>query len=388
MLSGLPFHVETDNKQGVKMTKTIKTQSILSRRAILASGAAFVAAPAVLGSATGARAQDIERLLNIMGWSEYISPDNVTAWEEETGARFILDGYSSNDEMLSKLQLSGGESGYDLGMNTDFMIPLLISRGLIQKIDKSKIPNYQYLSESFLGRDFDPENDYTIPKNWGSQGYVYDASVVTREMNTWTDFIDAAMNEASGQVALLDDALAIAPLMWKDGISWNTTDEAVLDRVEEEALELARHVRTFNTYPQQDVASGTVKLAQNWNGYSRLVIEAAGNPDLKFEYGAPMTELWLDSYHMPVGGAHPNAAHSWLNHVLDPKNAAAETEYTGYASAVGASAEHLSEDVASSAMIFPSDEVIARGELTQRNESYDRRVAIFTKFKAAAAVAQ
>lgn len=368
-------------------TKNHMQQGSVSRRAILGTGVAFCAAPALIGIPNKAHAEDIERLLNIMGWSEYISPDNVTAWEDETGARFILDGYSSNDEMLSKLQLSGGKSGYDLGMNTDFMIPLLISRGLIQKLDKSKIPNFRNLSPSFLGRSFDPNNDYTIPKNWGSQGYVYDASVVTRKMTTWGDFLEAAKNEASGQVALLDDALAIAPLMWKDGISWNTTDEAVLDRVEEEALELARHIRTFNTYPQQDVASGTVKLAQNWNGYSRLIIEATDNPDLKFEYGAPMTELWMDSYHMPVGGSHPNAAHSWLNYILDPKNAAAETTYTGYASAVNASAEHLDDDVANSPMIFPSDEVIARGELTQRNESYDRRVEIFTKFKAAAAVA-
>jgi spermidine/putrescine transport system substrate-binding protein len=350
--------------------------------------ASALAAPAMLGWAGSARAQDVERMLNIMGWSEYISPETIDAWEEETGARFIFDGYSSNDEMLSKLQLSGGNSGYDLGMNTDFMIPLLISRGLIQKIDKSLVPNMEHIGAGFAGRDFDPENEYTVPKTWGSQGYVYDSSVIKREMKTWGDFLDAARNEASGQVALLDDPLAIAPLMWKDGVSWNTTDEAVLNQVEAEAMELAKHIRTFNTYPQQDVASGTVKLAQNWNGYSNLIIESTGNPDLAFEFGAPITEIWLDSYHMPVGGSNPNAAHSWLNHVLDPKVAAMETTYTGYATAVPGSTEYLEESVANNPIIFPSHEIVARGELTQRIESYDRRVEIFTKFKAAAAVAQ
>ena len=72
--------------------------------------------------------------------------------------------------MLSKLQLSGGESGFDLGMNTDFMIPLLNSRGLIQKIDKSKISSFSNLSPSFLGRDFDPDNACTIPKKLGITG--------------------------------------------------------------------------------------------------------------------------------------------------------------------------------------------------------------------------
>jgi spermidine/putrescine transport system substrate-binding protein len=246
----------------------------------------------------------------------------------------------------------------------------------------------EHIGAGFAGRDFDPENEYTVPKTWGSQGYVYDSSVIKREMKTWGDFLDAARNEASGQVALLDDPLAIAPLMWKDGVSWNTTDEAVLNQVEAEAMELAKHIRTFNTYPQQDVASGTVKLAQNWNGYSNLIIESTGNPDLAFEFGAPITEIWLDSYHMPVGGSNPNAAHSWLNHVLDPKVAAMETTYTGYATAVPGSTEYLEESVANNPIIFPSHEIVARGELTQRNESYDRRVEIFTKFKAAAAVAQ
>lgn len=362
-----------------------------SRRSVLKMGAAAVAAPTIMGGVGlpgMARAEEIERLLNIMGWSEYISPENIENWEEKTGARFIFDGYSSNDEMLSKLQLSGGQSGYDVGMNTDFMIPLLISRGLIQKIDKSKLPNMKHLGAGFTGRDFDPDNEYTIPKTWGSQGYVYDKSVIQRQLTSWNDFLDAAKNEASGKVALLDDPLAIAPLMWKDGISWNTTDTEVLDQVEAEALELARHIRTFNTYPQQDVATGTVKLAQNWNGYSNLIIESTDNPNLTFDFGGPITEIWLDSYHMPVGGEHPNAAHSWMNYVLDPEVAARETTYTGYATAVPGSAEYLDESVANNPIIFPSDEVIARGELTQRNESYDRRVAIFTKFKAAAAVAQ
>src|SRR3546814_2703445 len=76
-----------------------------------------------------------------MGWADYISPDNITAWVKANDSRLIYDSYASNDEMYSKLQLAAGNSGYDLGMNTDFMMPLLISGGLIQKLDKSLIEN-------------------------------------------------------------------------------------------------------------------------------------------------------------------------------------------------------------------------------------------------------
>ncbi len=184
---------------------------------------------------------------------------------------------------------------------------------------------------------------------------------------------------------MLDDPLAIAPFLWKDDNSWNTTDEALLNRAAKESEELAPHIRTFNTYPMQDVSNGTVKLAQNWNGYSRLMIQSAKNPNLKFSYLGPRTELWLDSYHMPTGGSHLNAAYDWLNFILDPKRAAEEIKYTGYAHPVLGVKDYLSSEVASDPLIFPSREVVARGELTQRNESYDHRLAIFTKFKVAAA---
>ena len=356
-----------------------------SRRGVLVAGAGGVFS-LTLGLGRSVPAQQVQGPLNMLGWAEYVSPANIEAWEEMTGTRLIYDAYSSNDEMLSKLQLAGGASGYDIGMNTDFMIPLLINRELIHELDKSRLRSLANIDPDFLGRDFDPENNYTVPKSWGSQGYIYDREVIQREMRSWSDFVDAVKNEASGMVSLLDDPLAIAPLMWKDGESWNSTDEAVLDRVEKEVEELAPHIRTFNTYPMQDVANGTVKLAQNWNGYCRLIMQSANNPNLVFDYGAPKTELWLDSYHMPAGGEHADAAYSWLNFILEPERAAEEISYTGYASPVPGAREFLPEDVANDPLIFPAREVILRGERTQRNESYDRRIAIFTKFKAASAL--
>lgn len=357
-----------------------------SRRRFLGYG---LTAGAMLASGLPLRsgnAAEIESILQVMGWGEYINPENINEWEETTGARFVYDAYASNDEMLSKLQLAGDASGYDIGMNTDFMIPLLRNRKLIQRIDKSRIPNIKHIDPRFLGREFDPDNEFTLPKNWGSQGFVYDANVITRPMETWEDFLEAIKNEASGRVSLLDDALAIAPLFWKDDISWNTRDEAVLDRVEKEVTELAPHIKMFNSYPIQDVANGTVALAQSWNGYARMAIQASDIDSLKFVFGSPKTELWLDNWHMPAGGPHPNAAYSWLNFILDPTNAAQELEYIGFPVPVSGLTEHLPNELKNDPLIFPDAETVARGERTKRNETYDRRVEIYTRFKTAAAV--
>lgn len=343
------------------------------------------AAAGVLAFGRGGAANDIESILTMMGWAEYISPNNITRWEDMADSTLIYDAYASNDEMYSKLQLSGGNSGYDLGMNTDFMMPLLINGGYLEKLDRSMVPNFSNLRPEVAGPDFDPENAYSVPKSWGSQGIVYDKSVITGPMNTWGDFLQAARNEASGRVILLDDPLALAPLFWEKGESWNTTNEAMLADVDAAVEDLGRHITSFNSWPVQDVATGTVILAQIWNGTARQAINSSENENLEFVYPEPMSEYWFDSYHMPVGGEHPNAAHSWMNFVLEPEVAAEEIIYTGYLSPVTGVEAYLPENVANDPLIFPPPEVIARGEPTLRNETYDRRIGILTKLKAAAA---
>lgn len=376
---------------GIYRTRRIVGRSALdtrlTRRSLLrgtAGLAAGVGAAGLLGRR--ARAAEVEDQLSMMGWADYISPDNITAWEQANNSRLIYDSYASNDEMYSKLQLAAGNSGYDLGMNTDFMIPLLISGGLIQKLDKSLIPNIGNIRPEIAHPDFDPDNAYTVPKSWGSEGFIYDKSVITRDMKSWGDFLEAIRNEASGRASLLDDPLAIAPLFWSKGESWNTTNEAMLKDVEAAVEELGKHIKLFNSYPVQDVASGTVILAQCWNGNAKQAIDSSGNKNLVFVYPEPKTEAWLDSYHLPVGGQHPKAAHSWINFVLDPEVAAREITYTGFLSPITGSETHLTPEVGSDPLIFPPKEAIALGERTLRNETYDRRIGILTKFKAAAAL--
>ena len=144
-------------------------------------------------------------------------------------------------------------------------------------------------------------------------------------------------------------------------------------------------IKAFNSYPVQEVASGSVVLAQCWNGNAKQAIDSSKNPNLVFVYPEPKSELWLDSYHIPTGAKSIKAAHSWINYVLDPEVAAREISYTGFLSPVTGTEKHLDTKVASDPLIFPPADAIKRGERTQRNETYDRRVGILTKFKAAAA---
>jgi spermidine/putrescine transport system substrate-binding protein len=325
------------------------------------------------------------RQLHVMGWADYISPANIETWQKEAAASLTFDAYASNDEMYSRLKLARNGSGYDLGMNTDFMIPLLIRDGLISKLDKSRLKSLGSLFPPLANLDFDPGNEYTVPKCWGSQGFVYDSSLITRKMETWSDFLAAAREEASGQVSLLDDTLAIAPFFWEKGISWNVKDASALRDARAAVEAVAPHIRLFSSYPVQEIASGTVKLAQCWNGNARRALTAANNPNLKFVYAGPISEYWIDSFHLPAGGANADIAHAFLEFFLQPKAAAEEIRFTGFQAPVSGADRFLVPEVTSDPLIFTPQAVLDRAERTVRNETYDQRIQILASLKAAAA---
>ena len=204
--------------------------------------------------------------------------------------------------MYSKLQLAQGNSGYDLGMNTDFMIKLLIDKKLIQKLDKSLIPNIGNIRPEFAHPDFDPENAYTVPKSTGSEGFIYDKSVITRPMKSRGDFLEAIQNEGSGRTSLLDDALAIAPLFWSSVLSWNTTDEAAIKDAEAEGRVARQAHQNLQLLSRAGRRLGLRHPRPMLEWQCQAGDRSSKNSNLVFVYPEPISELWLDSYYLPVGG--------------------------------------------------------------------------------------
>jgi putrescine transport system substrate-binding protein len=63
---------------------------------------------------------------------------------------------------------------------------------------------------------------------------------------------------------------------------------------------------------------------------------------------------------VPVDAPNPEAAHAFINFVLQPEIMADITNYVYYPNAVPASLEMIEEEVASDPNIYPPDEVLGR----------------------------
>ena len=250
--------------------------------------------------------------------------------------------FNSNEEAIQKLVSAGGNNGFDMICPTGVYIPQLAGEGLLEELDLSRVTNFGNLDVAYTNQEWDPANKYSICKNWGSTGWVYDKTMIDREITSWADFIDVAMNEASGQTSILDTAPNLCGMyFWANGMDWNTTDEAELKGCEEFLVnEFAQHIKAFDSYPGINLTQGNYALSMVFNGDARQgllsVAEAGGNPDdYVWGLGSPETELWMDNWCILKGASNLDACYNFMNYILEPANSAIDVAFHGYNTEIG-----------------------------------------------------
>ena len=105
--------------------------------------------------------------LNIYNWSNYVDESTVEEFRKEYSLKVNYDLYENNEALEAKVLT--GKSGYDLVVPGIAFLPRQIKAGAYQKLDKSKIANYQNIDPILLKllQQVDPNNDYAVPYFWG-----------------------------------------------------------------------------------------------------------------------------------------------------------------------------------------------------------------------------
>jgi len=333
--------------------------------------------------------------LNMYTWGEYNDPDIVGALaEKDLGVKMQVSYYTSNEDLITKLQASKGTSGFDVVVPTGPYIPQMIQNGLLEKFDKSKLPNMVNVDPLYLAQAWDKTNDYSVCKDWGSTGWFYDKTQIKTEIKTWNDFLAVCQGEGSKNCSVLDTpANLTGPYFWANGIDWNTTDAADLDAAEKFVVgELAPHIKAFDSYPSDKIAEGAYAVSMMWNGDARAaypkISDAGGDLDKwVWGLGAPQTELWMDNYCIAAGAPNPEAAHAWINWILIPEVSIKDLDYHGYNSGMKNMSQLLKElkpELKYGDMIFFAEEQVKSMRTQVIGSQQDRLVDIYNKAHAAA----
>jgi len=325
-------------------------------------------------ASTAAAAPVVEdKVLNVYNWSDYIDPALIQAFQEETGIAVSYDVFDSNEVLETKLLT--GNSGYDVVVPSAYFLERQIQAGVFRKLDRSLLPNLGNLDEGLQARiaAHDPGNQHGVIYMWGTTGIGFDAGKVGAIMpdaptDSWDLVFDPAVVSRFKDcgVSFLEDPTDMVGtvLLWL-GRDPNSQSENDLKLAEEALLKVRPYIRTINSAQYiEDLANGEVCIAVGYSGdvlQSRdRAAEAGRDIDIRFVIPREGALMWFDTLAIPADAAHPGNAHAFIDYLLRPEVAAANSNFVNYATANKAALGQVNEDLRNDAGIYPTPEVKER----------------------------
>lgn len=294
--------------------------------------------------------------LNVYNWSTYIADDTVANFEAACGVRVVYDTYPTDDDMLVRLRQ--GNPGFDIVVPSDVTVTLMIEDDLLEPLDRSAIPGFANLDDTFLDLTFDPGNVYTVPYQWGTVGIGYNVTRVG-EISSW-----AEMFAHDGNVAWLDDVTAmIGVALIMIGHDPNSSVPAELEAARDFLIENGRNVVYIAEDDGQEMlARGEIDIAVEYSGDVFQIMDECECDDFGYVIPEEGANFWVDSLAIPRGAQNAALAHVFIDYILDPHVGADISNYTAYGTPNRVALEQglIDEELASDPGIYPSPETLER----------------------------
>ena len=314
-----------------------------------------------------------EKVVNVYNWSDYIEPATLEQFTKETGIKVNYDVFDSNEVLETKLL--AGNTGYDVVVPSASFMERQIKAGVFMKLDRSKLTNWDKLDPEVLQRValHDPGNEHAVNHMWGTDGIGYNEGKVKKiDPNAPVDSFKLVFDPAVAAkfkdcgISVLDApsemvGVALAYL----GKDPNSQNEADLKLAEDLLLKIRPYIRMIHSSNYIDaLANGELCIAVGWSGdvlqaRDRAAEAGQGNV-IKYTIPKEGTIIWFDMYAVPADAKHPDNAHTFINFMMRPEIAAANSNFINYANGNAASLSLVNESVRNDPGIYPSPEVKAK----------------------------
>lgn len=336
-------------------------------RKLLTTGALLATA------ATSAGLAQAQQVVNVYNWSDYIAEESLAEFTAQTGIQVNYDVYDSNDTLEARML--AGSSGFDVVVPTGNYLQRQIAAGVYQPLNRDLLPNLANMDPHLmeLASAFDPGNEHAVVYMWGTTGIGYNVQAVADRMgadyvvDSW-DIVfnpEIAAKFADCGISFLDDHTEIIPPALRYlGLDPLSTDEGDLERAAQLLESVRPYLRYFHSSQYiSDLANGEICLAVGWSGdvlQAAARAEEAGN-GVEVAYAIPRegANLWFDMMAIPADAPHPEAAHAFINFMMDAHIAAQNTNYVQYPNGVAASIPYIDPAVLNDPTIYPPQETQA-----------------------------
>lgn len=344
---------------------------------------------------TQARAEDAE--LNVYNWADYIGKNTIAEFEQQTGIKVTYDTFDSDPELEAKVMAGG--AGYDVVTTATNYFGRQIKAGVYQELDKSKLPNWKNLDPAILAKEalFDPGNAHAMPYFHGTNGFAYNVQMIKARMpDAPVDSLDMLFKPevvakfADCGVTLLDspkDVLQLA--LAYIHLDPNSQNPADFKAAEAMLMKVRPYIRAFDSVQYlAGLPNGETCIAMAWSGdfaISSMKAKAAGLP-VHLAYTVPKEGAngWYDAMLIPRSAPHPEAAHRFLDFMMDPKVIAEVTNEIHYANDNAASRQYVDKAVLDDPSFYPTPDMEKRlfPTLMDKKPEIERlRTRIWTQIK-------
>nr|WP_119343601.1 polyamine ABC transporter substrate-binding protein [Facilibium subflavum] len=313
--------------------------------------------------------------LNFTNWADYMSPKLIPCFNKLSNTNIRLS-YTTDDNM-TRAKVMTGASGFDVIEQGALYLPSEIKSGALVKLDKSKLPNWQYRNKAIydkISQINDPGNQYAIVYTYGTTGIAYNEDKLKEVFghkvvpNSWQYLFNPKYLKQLKKcgVSLLDEPEQVfGNYFHYAGIDPNTTSKADYERA---ALYLIKNVRPYIKYfdsnkYQNDFTAGNLCVVMGYSGDMVRAVERAKEifPDTHLYYVLPKegTNIWFDMLMIPKGATNLDAAYKFLNFNMEPYIAAMNSNYLYQPNAVIDNKQYLNQ-LMQDPNVTPTDEMIKK----------------------------
>lgn len=288
----------------------------------------------------------------VYNWGEYIDPETIRMFEEESGIKVIYDEFETNESMYPKVE--SGAVAYDIACPSDYMISRMIQNGMLSELDYSKMPHVkknigaQYFEQS---KGFDPDNKYAVPYCWGTVGILYNKTMVEEPITRWEQLWDEKYADNILMQDSVRDAFMVAEKL--NGNSMNTLDPEELEAAKDLLIEQKPLIQAYVVDQVRDKMIGNeAAIGVIYSG--EAIYTQRENPDLVYVIPEEGTNVWIDSWVILKNAPNKENAEKFIDFMCREDIALMNFDYITY-STPNEAARALIEDeaVRNSEIAFP-----------------------------------
>ena len=349
-------------------------------------------------TATTPVAGEEEKVLNIYNWSDYLAEDTIPNFEKETGIKVRYDIFDSNEILHAKMIAKN--TGYDIVVPSSNWGKMQMDGGLLQKLDKGKLPNWKNLDENVLAQmaKLDPGNQYLVDWLWSYTTVGINVDKVKTALgdmpmpdNAFDLVFDPKYTNKlkSCGITLLDAPSEVFPIalryVHKPEFSLVEADYKVAFDM---LMKVRPDIKRFNSGGQiEDLASGNICVALGWAGDFNLArkrsIENKSEQHIEALVSKMGGYMFMDTMAIPADAKHPGNAHKFINYILRPEVHAGLTNAVTYANPNKAATPFVKDEIKNNKTIFlPEADVknlIPPGNVDNATRRIETR--LYTQFK-------